>query len=426
MQKNSIFLQPKTCALFTVGCRLNQYETEAIGQQLEQAGYERVDFGKPADLYVVNTCTVTAGADASSRQAIARAARYKGEGKLIVTGCYAQVARETVAKLPGVDAVFDNYRKDNFLQLLSEWNGLDGQEPAEPVVVKGHRAHTRGLVKIQDGCNEWCAYCVIPMSRGDSRCRPAEQITAEVRSLVEHGFKEVVITGVHIGKYRHDELDLVGLLRRILDETDVARLRLSSIKPNEVTPELIDLIASSGRICRFVHMPLQSGDDTTLKRMKRSYDCATYLRIAERLKEKIPGLTIGADVIVGFPGETDEQFENGARFIEDSPIDYLHVFSYSDRPNTAASRMPDKVPPQVKDHRSFVLRQLSDKKWKCHLDRFIGQRMPVLVEENGKVASCKTAIADNFIRVLLPENGYKENSIVEVIPNKREGKSLVA
>src|SRR4030067_1105899 len=271
-----LFSYMKKVALTTLGCKLNQYETEAIASGLVKRGWQRVEFTQPADLYVIDTCTVTQQADYSSRQAIYQAHRRSPAAKIVVTGCYAQIAREQLQSLPGVGLVLGSDYKDRVPDLFEEWysgnelrlNGNALQEQ-EDFRASGHAGHTRAFVKIQNGCQEWCSFCVIPMTRGQERSRPAPWIIEEINSLVELGFREVVITGVHIGKYFWENLKLVDLLKMILCETDIARIRLSSIKTKEVSAELVDFIASEPRFCRHLHLPLQSGSNSVLARMKR-------------------------------------------------------------------------------------------------------------------------------------------------------------
>ena len=423
----------KKVALTTLGCKLNQYETEAIASGLTKRGWQRVDFAQTADLYVIDTCTVTQQADYSSRQAIYQAHRRSPAAKIVVTGCYAQIAREQLQSLPGVGLVLGSDYKDRLPDLIEEWysgnelrlNGNAFQEQ-EDFRASGHSGHTRAFVKIQNGCQEWCSFCVIPMTRGQERSRPAPWIIEEINSLVEQRFREVVITGVHIGKYFWENLKLVDLLRMILIETDVARIRLSSIKPKEVSPRLVDLIASEPRFCRHLHLPLQSGNDALLFRMKRQYTLDDFDRMVHSFAKRIPGVTLGTDVIVGFPGETEEEFISSSQYIENSPLNFLHVFSYSDRPNTAASKMPDKVDPQAINKRSAVLRELGNKKWQAFLDTFPGQVLPVLVENRReKQKNLLTGLADNYIRVNFDGPDSLMNQIIPVKIIRREAKLLI-
>ncbi len=423
----------KKVALTTLGCKLNQYETEAIASGLVKKGWHRVNFTQPADLYVIDTCTVTQQADYSSRQAIYQANRRAPEAKIVVTGCYAQIAREQLQTLPGVGLIVGSDYKDRLPDLIEEWyagnplnlNG-DSFREQEDFRASGHSGHTRAFVKIQNGCQEGCSFCVIPMTRGQERSRPAPWIIDEINDLVAKDFKEVVITGVHIGKYEWGNLRLVELLKSILRETNLPRIRLSSVKPKEVSPELIELIASEPRFCRHLHLPLQSGNDSVLSRMKRQYSLSEFDHMVNAFAEKMSGVTLGTDVIVGFPGENEEEFASSCKYIEESPLNFLHVFSYSDRPNTTASKMPDKVDPQTINRRSAVLRELGNKKWRAFLDTFPGQTLPVLVESRReKHKNLLTGLADNYIRVNFQGPDSLMNQIVPVGIVRRESRLLI-
>jgi threonylcarbamoyladenosine tRNA methylthiotransferase MtaB len=420
-------------ALITLGCKLNQYETEAIASGLEKRGWQRVEFNQPADLYVIDTCTVTQQADYSSRQAIYQANRRVTGAKIVVTGCYAQIAREQLQSLPGVGLVIGSDYKDRLPDLIEEWyagrelklNGNSFQEQ-EDFRVTSHAGHTRAFVKIQNGCQEWCTFCVIPMTRGQERSRPAPWIIDEINSLTGQGYKEIVITGVHIGKYSWNGLSLAELLKGILQETEIPRIRLSSIKPKEVNQELIDLLAFEPRFCRHLHLPLQSGDSNVLSRMRRRYTLDEFDRMVKSFAEKIPEVTLGTDLIVGFPGETQEEFANSCSYVENSPLNFLHVFSYSDRPKTEASALLDKVDPQTINKRSAVLRELGNKKWQAFLETFLGKTLPVLIESRReKQHNRLTGLADNYIRVNLDDPNDHFNQIVPVRILRRESKTLL-
>jgi threonylcarbamoyladenosine tRNA methylthiotransferase MtaB len=418
-------------ALFTIGCKVNQYETEAITDKLEALGYQRVDFREKADVYVINTCTVTGESDRSSRQAIYRAKRRSPDARIIVTGCYAQLQKEYLESLPGVSLVVKQEDKGKLPFLVSTLMGKEARGREEDkeffgFKVKGLVKHTRALVKIQDGCEKNCAYCVVPFARGKERSREAGQIIAEIDGLVDNGYKEVVLTGVHVGRYNGDGINLVELSRRILNETKVERMRYSSIDPNEFSDELIDFISQSERICRHLHIPLQGGDDLILSKMKRDYSTQEYGQLADKISDSIPDVLIGADVIVGFPGETDEQFENTCRFIRSSPINYLHVFSYSDRKGTEASLIPEKIPPVVIQKRSEIAHSLGKEKWRSYIDRFVGKKLNVLIENrrDGRTGML-TGLSDNYVRVLLDGDDSLKKRIVPVRVDDRHGNKLL-
>jgi len=425
--------------LFTVGCKLNQYETQAIAEQLEECGFERVDFSQPAEIYVINTCTVTKESDYSSRQAIYRAKRRSPQAQIIVTGCYAQVEKEFLEKLPGVSLVVKQDQKGELANLVASLFGDDSIKPKQKEKeelfgfrVCKHAKHTRALVKIQDGCDKRCSYCMVPLARGKEKNREVDSILAEINCLVKNGYKEVVLTGVHIGRYKKDGLSLVYLTERILNDTKVQRLRFTSIDPKEFSDELIDLISKSNRpdasprIARHLHIPLQSGDDHILSLMKRDYTTDEYRKLLVKIKSAIPEAMIGADVIVGFPGETDRQFENTYQFILSSPLSYLHIFSYSDRKGTISSQLPDKVSPEIIHKRSEILHDLGRKKWENYLEGFIGKTLEVLIEQKRDRKTNKlTGLSDNYIRVLLDGADSLKNRIIPVSILKREENFLV-
>lgn len=422
----------KRVAFFTVGCRLNQYETQAMAESLERKGFKRVDFSQAADLYLINTCTVTAQSDYSSRQAVYRAHRRSPHARILLTGCYAQLQPEFLKNLAGVSLVVGNEQKKNMAQIVtallnneeidlrtSQWEGFE-------LEVSDHFKHTRALVKIQDGCNDSCSYCVVPRARGKERSRKVELILTEIQNLKRDGFKEVVLTGVHVGKFKKDGINLSQLTKEILENTGIERIRFSSIQPKELTPELVDLISSQKRICSHLHIPLQSGDDRILKAMKRNYSVAYYKNLVEMLKGKSPNMCIGADVIVGFPGEKDREFEDTCEYIESIPLSYLHVFSYSDREKTASSLLPDKIDPRIIHKRSEILREIGRKKWEIFLNSFVRKELEILVEKKGNKKTKKlVGLSDNYIRVLLDGDNSLVNKIITVNSLKREGKFLL-
>ncbi|MGB2698369.1 MAG: tRNA (N(6)-L-threonylcarbamoyladenosine(37)-C(2))-methylthiotransferase MtaB [Candidatus Zixiibacteriota bacterium] len=421
----------KKVAFFTVGCRLNQYETQAMAEALQKKGFKRVDFSQPADLYLINTCTVTAQSDYSSRQAVYRAHRRSPDAKILLTGCYAQLQPEFLKNLSGVNLVVGNEQKKNISQIASallnneginigkdQWQGFE-------LGVSDHFKHTRALVKIQDGCNDSCSYCVVPQARGREKSRQVESILSEIGNLTRNGFKEVVLTGVHAGKYKKNGTDLYRLTKQILENTEVERIRFSSIQPRELTPELIDLIVSGKRICRHLHIPLQSGNDRILKTMNRNYSTAYYKNLVEMLKEEVPDICIGADVIVGFPGEKDQGFENTCEFIQVIPLSYLHVFSYSDREGTTSSLLPNKIDPKIIRKRSELLHEIGRKKWETFLDSFVGEELEILVEKRRDKKTQKLiGLTDNYIQVMLDGDDSLVNKILAVNSLKREGKFL--
>jgi threonylcarbamoyladenosine tRNA methylthiotransferase MtaB len=420
-------MNQRKVALFTIGCKLNQYETEWMGESLEKAGFKRVGFSEQADLYIINTCTVTAQSDYSSRQAVYRAFRRSPDSKIAVVGCYSEVEPELLDKLPGVALVLGNEEKKSIGEvilerLFSETSKINEQKNR----IAGRFKHTRALVKIQDGCNESCAYCIVPRARGNERSRDAKEIVEEIKGLRDKRFKEVVLTGVHIGKYSQDGLNLTALLKKILSETQVERIRLSSIEPKELDEGLIRLLVEEKRICRHLHLPLQAGSNEILTRMRRNYTVEEYRDLIYDVSNRIENVTLGADVMAGFPGESEEDFEKTCGFILSSPLSYLHVFSYSDRRGTLASEMKDKLTPQVIHKRSEILHQIGKEKWEKHLERFTGKKMEILVEgTKDKKTGRLIGLTDNYIRVLMEGDDGLKNKILQVKVVKREGKFLI-
>jgi len=420
-------MNKRKVALFTIGCKLNQYETEWMGESMEKAGFKRVDFSEKADLYIINTCTVTAQSDYSSRQAIYRAFKRSPFSRIAVVGCYSEVEPELLKELPGVCLLLGNEEKKRIGEIILE--RLYCQKPEikeEKVKVAGRFKHTRALVKIQDGCNQNCAYCIVPRVRGKERSRDVNEIIEEIKSLKDNEFKEVVLTGVHIGKYFQEGLNLSGLLKRILSETEIERIRLSSIEPKELSEELINLLSQEKRLCRHLHIPLQAGSDEILNKMKRNYTLKECRDLIQKIYNGVKDITLGADVMAGFPGEKEKDFEKTCEFIQSIPLAYLHVFSYSDRKGTLASQMQDKLKPQTIKKRSKLLHQIGKEKWEEHLNYFISRKMKILVESSRDKNSGKLAgLTDNYIRVLIEGSEDLINKILPVKTIEREGKYLI-
>jgi threonylcarbamoyladenosine tRNA methylthiotransferase MtaB len=413
----------KKISVQTVGCRLNQYESEKIAAQLYPFGFDRAQQNETADLYIINTCTVTHKADADCRNLIRRAARKNPNSRIVVTGCYVDNDPSRVAGMEGVDLIIQNAEKDEIARILPEkLPDLFRSEPDKncSTLVTDFFDHNRAWLKVSDGCNQWCSFCIIPTVRGRIRNRNASDIIDEINSLVESGYKEVVLTGVHIGHYRSRKVEpfvknLAGLCRMILKETDLYRLRISSIEPQTVRDELVEVYAeSNGRICRHMHLPLQSGSSRILRLMQRPYDQNTYIRRVQSVRNAVENTTVGADVIVGFPGETDEDFEHTRRLAESGLIDYLHVFSYSDRRDTPASRMPDKVDPTVIKERNAILTRISnDLKARCHA-RQVGRTLDVISQHKPNPDGSYWGVSDNYLKVKLPPTITPGREIVKV------------
>ena len=380
-------------AITTLGCKINQYDSAVIQERLAALQHSFVPFDEKADFYIINGCTVTDRADWEARQLIRRAKRTSPEARVLVTGCYAQVNPEEVSRLPGVDFVVGLNRLDDLLRFVT-----DPSRSEQPQIVVGNvreergvsvsgasslPSHTRAFLKIQEGCNYSCAYCIIPTARGRSRSIPVEEIIRQIRSLAERGFMEVVLTGIHLGGYGHDlvpKSDLTALLELIVEGRFIPRLRLSSLDPREVPDRLLKLIAASDILCPHLHVCAQAGDDRILKQMRRNYDTAYYRDLIFRAREMLPEAALGSDVIVGFPGESEEEFGRSMEFLDSLPLTYFHVFPYSVRSGTPAATLPYQALHKTKKERAKIMRALGERKKREFYGRFVGRRAPVLLE----------------------------------------------
>lgn len=399
-------------AFSTLGCRLNQAETDSMTEQLESLGIERVDRAEDAGVVVVNTCTVTREATKASRMAIRRAIAANPDSKIVVIGCYAVSDPDEIRAIDGVDMVLGNDAKD----ALPEALGITA--PVRPVMQIGMRREAAGAdrkvranLKVQTGCDEWCTFCIIPTTRGPLKSTDEDALVAEARARVAAGARELVLTGVHLGKYTFDtggdERSLVRLFRRLLDVDGVARVRLSSIFARHLTSEVLAFMASEERMCRYLHVPLQSGDPKVLSDMHRSYEIGEYVEHVERAVEALPGVALATDVIVGFPTESDEAFENTLDVVRRLRFSKLHVFRYSPRPGTAAAGMPDSVPPQVKRERSKRLIDLGNELRRGFLEEHLGPPLEVLVEDERAVEgeTVSSGQTSDYVRVWFEGGG---------------------
>ena len=390
--------QPKV-AFKTLGCRLNQAESERALEQLGQRGFDLAHAGEEPDVVVINTCTVTAESTASSRRLIRKTAEAHPGATVVVTGCYATSDPEAVRAIPGVDLVVDNDGKDRIAELVTGVPRVR-RLPLQVRPAPAERLRTRVAVKAQTGCDEWCTFCIIPRTRGPLRSSPAQDIVADVRRQVARGVREVVLTGVHLGKYGDDLGERDGLARLVdrLSAIDgLLRLRLSSVLPVQVTDALLARVRDDPKVCRHLHVPLQAGDDTVLARMHRPYRVAEFLERVERAKAEVPGLGLSTDVIVGFPGETRAQFEATLRVTERVGFSKLHVFRYSQRPGTPAATMPDQVGADEKKARARELIALGNELRRRFHERHLGATLSVLVESS--VDGLAEGTSDNYIKV---------------------------
>ncbi len=380
-------------------------------ERLQGAGYSQVPFEAGADLVIVNTCTVTAATDAESRKLIRRARRLNASCRVVVTGCYAQIDPASLSAIPGVSLVIGNEEKRDLLVLLAEEgtrvSDIRLTEVAAVPSISVFTERSRAFVQIQNGCDAFCAYCIIPYARGRSRSVPTTEIVEQVRHLVEGGYPEIVLTGIHIGGYGSDlqpPQSLLSLLRQLEAQTDVKRLRLGSIEPTEISSELIEAVAFSEVICPHFHIPLQSGDDDILRAMNRTYTAGFFADLVHDIRWRLPDAAIGLDVIAGFPGETDAQFENTFRLIEALPVTHLHVFPFSRRPGTPAAQMSGQVPPEQIRRRASRLRALGEAKERAFAKGFIGQDVEVVVE-GGRDAGERRGLTRNYLTIRFPDDG---------------------
>jgi len=416
----------KSVAYSTVGCKLNQFETEQIREAMEAAGYASAGRGAPAEVYVINTCTVTHKSDYRSRQAIRRAIKANPGALIVVTGCYAQRFPGEIANIPGVDVVVGNAGKAHIAELVGrskrEGRVIEVTEPEADCDLGGERhlkrfgSYTRAFVKIQDGCDNRCAYCAVPLARGRSRSKLPETVREEIELLTGEGYKEVVLTGVHLGQYGKDlepSIDLPGLLRNVARVENLKRLRLSSVEPNDFTDDLVDVMAEPAmKICPHVHVPLQSGDDGILGRMGRHYASSAYEEVILKIARRLPDCGIGLDVMVGFPGEDERAFRNSYDLIESLPVTYLHCFSFSRRPGTAAYDMDGLVEPGEKKRRSKALRELGSRKNAAFRESLVGKSLEALVLTR-RQEGLLTALSGNYVRCVV-DGGASPNDLMEV------------
>jgi len=427
-------------AIVTLGCRVNQCESDSLAQQLKDDGWTQAAPDVEPDLVIVNTCTVTAKAAMQSRQAIRRIRRDHPETRLTVTGCYAQVAPEEIRRIDGVDVICGNTEKSRIPEKMTgEWAdtvsphlavfAMDRLRSFSPICVPLEGDRTRPVLKIQDGCNSFCTYCIVPYARGRSRSMPPDEVMAHIRAMEAAGFHEVVLSGIHLGAYGadlHPAISFSALLQRIENETAVERVRLSSIEPKELTSDVLDLIAASSRFCPHFHIPLQSGDNEILQKMGRPYSVESFEKLVTSIRRQMPEAAIGADVLVGFPGETDASFDRTFGLIERLPVTYLHVFPFSPRPGTPAFAFPGQVPPETLQDRCRRLRALGRAKRAAFLEQVVGHPASALVEAKRDPRTGRLkATTKNYVTVLIEGADSLKNRIVSCRIGRRWGEASV-
>lgn len=397
-------------ALMSLGCKVNQFETETMEGLFKKRGYTIVPFEEPADFYIINTCSVTSLSDRKSRQMIRRAHRQNDRAIVAVTGCYAQVSTEEVKKIEGVRVVLGTKERAHIVDLVEQAAAEDGLLDVVSDVMQGGEfediplfgvpARTRAFLKIEDGCQNFCSYCIIPYARGPVKSRRLPHIRREAERLAASGFKEIVLTGIHLGAYGRDfggEITLADACREVLGVSNVRRLRLGSLESVELSSDLLALLQEEERFCAHLHIPLQAGSDKVLKEMNRHYDTAEFERLIEKAESALPDAAITTDIIVGFPGETEEQFQEGLAFAEKMNFARMHVFPYSRRIGTPAAARKDQVPENAKKERVLRMQALADRKAEEFRRRFLGRRKPVLFETDCK--GIKDGLTDNYIRI---------------------------
>lgn len=421
----------KTAALHNLGCKVNAYETEAMQQLLEASGYRIVDFSQKADIYIINTCSVTNVADKKSRQMLHRAKKQNPDSIVVAAGCYAQSAEEALKKDMSVDIIIGNNKKRELPQILEKYFAAQGKKenelrPMAHVIdisrtrdyeelhIEKIAGHTRAFLKVQDGCNQFCTYCIIPYTRGRIRSRSQEEAVEEVIRLTRKGYKEIVLTGIHLSSYgkdlaerqeRDDPVELIDLIRKIHSIDGVERIRLGSLEPRIVTREFAQALAELPKICPHFHLSLQSGCEATLKRMNRHYTPEEYLEGCRHLRRVFDNPAITTDVITGFPGETEKEFEETRKFLEKAAFYEMHIFKYSRRKGTRADKMPHQVPEEIKARRSDILLSLERQMSKEYRQSFLGKECCILLEEPVTIEGRDyyTGHTPEYVRMAVPK-----------------------
>ena len=402
----------KKAGFYTLGCKVNQYETEAMAELFKERGYEIRDFNDINDVYVINTCSVTNMGDRKSRQIIRRAKKTNPNAIVAVTGCYAQTAPEEVLSIEGVNIVIGTQDRKRIVELVEDLKAescvnhvtdIMKVHEFEELNIKEYTDRTRAFIKIQEGCSQFCSYCIIPYARGPVRSRPYDEVLTEVKRLAANGFKEIILVGIHVASYGRD-LDNMSLERLIMavDKIEgVERIRLSSIEPMTLDKSFIDSVRASKKLCHHFHISLQSGCDETLKRMNRKYTTAEFKAIVDGLREAFDDVAITTDIMVGFPGETDEEFRKTVEFVNEVSFADAHVFQYSRRRGTPAAKRPDQISPQIKEERSKVIIELTRKNRDAFLGRFLGKELRVLFEQRASDGTFEGK-TDNYITIHAP------------------------
>ena len=416
----------KKVAFYTLGCKVNQYETEAMLELFEKEGYEKAETEDYADVYVINTCTVTHMSDRKSRQYIRRMKKKNPDAIIAVVGCYSQVSPEEILSIDEVNLVMgtndrkkivEEVKKIDASRKVSTVDDIMKVKAFEEIEINKTNGKTRAFMKIQDGCDRYCSYCIIPYARGRVRSRDLESIVKEVENLASNGYKEVVLTGIHVASYGNDlketDIKLLDVIKQINDIEGIERIRLSSVEPILFTDEFVEAVSTMDKVCPHYHLSLQSGCDETLKRMKRRYTTEEYKAIVDRLRAAIPNVSITTDVIVGFPGETNEEFDKTYEFLKDIELTHMHVFKYSPRKGTPAATMENQVDPSTKHDRSEKLLQLNEENFNKFGQKMLDKEFNVLFEQ--KVGDNKyEGLTENYVKVIVESDNDISEQILKV------------
>lgn len=415
-------------AFYTLGCKVNQYETEAMMEAFERKGYEIVDYNSFSNIYIINTCTVTNMGDRKSRQIIRRALDYNTDAFIAVVGCYSQIAPHEVLDIEGVKLVVGTSERSRIVELVENALKEEGKTNAvsnvmkvdkfDEMGIKEYKNHTRAFLKIQEGCDQYCSYCIIPYARGHVRSRMPESIVEEVRKLAQAGYKEIVLTGIHVGSYGKDlgDIRLIDIIEEVHEIEGIERIRMSSLEPKTFDEAFIDRLSKLDKICRHFHLSLQSGCDETLKRMNRKYTTDEYRKVVNNLRKAFDDVGITTDIIVGFPGETDEEFEKTLKFIDEISFSAMHIFKYSPRKGTPAASYKNQISPEVKEKRSNLVDKIAKNNEEKFIGKFIGKSINVLFEQElKKKKGFYEGLTHNYIRVIA-ESAYDINGrILETV-----------
>jgi threonylcarbamoyladenosine tRNA methylthiotransferase MtaB len=424
----------------TLGCKVNQCESDVIVEQLNSCDWSLALENEPSEICIINTCTVTQKASMQSRQAVRQAIRRNPSARIVVTGCYAQTEPEAIEKILGVDDIIGNADKHLICEMIRRNTNTALDQPLtickdmQPEIDSEFLpdgvadGRTRPFLKIQDGCNAFCTYCVVPYARGPSNSMPVENVLAGIQAFSNNGYREIVLTGIHLGHYGNDLIPqtcLSELLNRIDQLNLIPRVRLSSIEPLELADAIINLVAGSNRFCRHFHIPLQSGDDGILQKMKRPYTAKDFRELVTKIHDQLPDAAIGVDTLIGFPGETEAAFENTYALVKQLPVSYLHVFPFSSRPGTVAAKYPNKISAEVVKDRCERMRLLGNSKRADFYAQFIGQKMNVLVETTRhRPTGLLKGLTSNYIPILMDAHDGYQNKLVAVRAQEVMGDAL--